>query len=693
MVTCMKATVCLLAFMLLTNVVFAQPSFTPQKLSASINSDWSEINPVLSPDGKTLYFVRVNHPENTYGDRDSEDIWVSTLQKDNSWSTATHVNSLNKSQYNGVLSVSDNGNTLLLHGVYNRRGNFWKKRGLSTSTKTGDEWSTPTKLKVKAYSRINRGQQSGVSMSADGNHLVFSFSKRSNGKRSNRANLFISEKKDNGKWRKPKKLKSLNSRFSEEAPFISADGKTLYFASDQKKKRQFDIYRSRRNDASAQGWEQPIALSDTINTASTWESYFKTNVKGSYAYFSSTKDTKGDADIFAVKVFEENPFVLVSGDVRNSVSSRLLKGKTFTILVNGKPADSVHINTDSATYTLKLPLQKSYSMAVSTANYTGIPETVDVSTIREFTRMKKNLKATPLPYVLVKGNLLISDSSNTIPASAKPYIMVDGKPADSVLLNTNEGTYSLKLKFGNTYSLQVNADLFQSQPETLDLTATDEYQEINKNLYAEEGKIAILTGTIIDKKTNQPIAKADEVSIKVEGLDTVRAVINTSGVYVLRLPLGSAYTISASAPNYYPVYENVDVSQKKVSTEISKDLIIVPIEVGQSIRINNIFFESGKSVLKKESFPELDRVAEFLVTSADIKIEIAGHTDNVGKPATNQKLSLARAKAVTNYLIKAGIAKERIAAKGYGSTKSVADNKTKEGKAKNRRVEFTILDK
>jgi outer membrane protein OmpA-like peptidoglycan-associated protein len=693
MITCTKGVFCLMAFILLSNAVLAQSSFTPHKLSSNINSDWSEINPVLSPDGKTLYFVRVNHPENTYGEKDSEDIWFSTLQKDNTWSTAARLNSLNEGRYNAVLSVSGDGNTLLLTGIYNKRGTFWKKRGLSTSSKIGGGWSTPAKLKVKALSRINRGRQSDASMSADGNFLVFSFSKRSNGKRSNRANLFMSEKKSNGKWSKPKKIKPLNSRFSEEAPFISAEGKTLYFSSDQKQKGQFDIYQSKRNDASEHDWSQPVALSDTINTASTWESYFKTNVKGSYAYFSSTKDTKGDADIFEVKVFEENPFVIASGDVRNSVSSRLLKGKTFTILVNGKPAENVRVSSDSATYTLKLPLRKSYSIAVATPNYSGVPETLDVSTVREFTQMKKNLKATPLPYVLVKGNLFTSDSSSRIPASAKPYITVDGKPADSVLLNANEGTYSLKLKFGTTYSLQVNADLFQSLPETLDLTAADEYQEIDKSLYAEEGKTATLTGTIIDKKTNQAIAKADEVSIKVEGLDTVRAVINASGVYVLRLPLGSAYTISASAPNYYPVYETVDISQEKGNIKIFKDLIIVPIEVGQSIRINNIFFESGKSVLKKESFPELDRVAEFLATSADIKIEIAGHTDNVGKPATNQKLSLARAKAVTNYLIKAGIAKERIIAKGYGISKPVADNKTKEGKAKNRRVEFTILDK
>jgi OOP family OmpA-OmpF porin len=118
-----------------------------------------------------------------------------------------------------------------------------------------------------------------------------------------------------------------------------------------------------------------------------------------------------------------------------------------------------------------------------------------------------------------------------------------------------------------------------------------------------------------------------------------------------------------------------------------------PIEVGQSIRLNNIFFETAKAVLKRESFPELDRVIDFLTQNSEIKIEIAGHTDNVGKVASNQKLSLARAKSVAAYLASKGIATDRIVSKGYGSSKPVAPNKTAAGKAQNRRVEFTILDK
>ena len=126
---------------------------------------------------------------------------------------------------------------------------------------------------------------------------------------------------------------------------------------------------------------------------------------------------------------------------------------------------------------------------------------------------------------------------------------------------------------------------------------------------------------------------------------------------------------------------------------LKRDLVLAPIEVGQSVKINNINFETGKSILKKESFEELDRVVNFLNTNKTIKIQIQGHTDNVGKPDKNLQLSKARAKAVIEYLSAQGIDPVRLTSEGFGQNVPVADNKTTAGKALNRRVEFKILGK
>ena len=127
--------------------------------------------------------------------------------------------------------------------------------------------------------------------------------------------------------------------------------------------------------------------------------------------------------------------------------------------------------------------------------------------------------------------------------------------------------------------------------------------------------------------------------------------------------------------------------------EFSLDLQLVPIEEGQTVRLNNIFFEYDKADLKKESFVELNRLVEFLKENETVKIEIAGHTDIIGSIDYNLALSQRRAQAVADYLIRSEIGKERMLVKGWGESKMVTSDDTDEGRQLNRRVEFTILKK
>ena len=107
---------------------------------------------------------------------------------------------------------------------------------------------------------------------------------------------------------------------------------------------------------------------------------------------------------------------------------------------------------------------------------------------------------------------------------------------------------------------------------------------------------------------------------------------------------------------------------------------------------SNLNFEVGKSVISASSYESLKLLNELLVKKPSFKLLIEGHTDNAGKAASNMKLSQTRADAVKKYFTENGIDPARITAKGFGPTKPIADNKTAAGKAKNRRVEFTILE-
>ena len=127
---------------------------------------------------------------------------------------------------------------------------------------------------------------------------------------------------------------------------------------------------------------------------------------------------------------------------------------------------------------------------------------------------------------------------------------------------------------------------------------------------------------------------------------------------------------------------------KEEITEVAPEL-----KVGESITLKNVFFQTGKYTLLDISIVELDKVVEMMQSHPSLRIELGGHTDNVGNEASNQKLSEQRAKAVYDYLVAHGVAADRLSYKGYGQTQPVADNSTPEGRRQNRRTVFTILEK
>jgi outer membrane protein OmpA-like peptidoglycan-associated protein len=139
--------------------------------------------------------------------------------------------------------------------------------------------------------------------------------------------------------------------------------------------------------------------------------------------------------------------------------------------------------------------------------------------------------------------------------------------------------------------------------------------------------------------------------------------------------------------------ENFDLPADAVYSEVVKDIPMKKLEVGVVIVLSNIFFDTGKATLRPESTAELERLQKLLTEQPTIKLEMSGHTDNVGKPLANKDLSQRRAQAVVTYLTQHGIATDRLIAAGYGDTRPVAPNTTKAGRQINRRTEFKVTGK
>jgi outer membrane protein OmpA-like peptidoglycan-associated protein len=169
---------------------------------------------------------------------------------------------------------------------------------------------------------------------------------------------------------------------------------------------------------------------------------------------------------------------------------------------------------------------------------------------------------------------------------------------------------------------------------------------------------------------------------------------DTNGRYLVRLPEQKRYGVEVTAKDYLFFARNLNLSEMEtVNDTIYKDFVLDKVEVGKKVVLENIYFETNSARLKPTSFPELDRVIKLMKNNPGLKLEISGHTDNVGSYLANKKLSENRAKSVVDYLVKEGIDQSRLTYEGYSFTRPIAPNDTPEGRQKNRRVEFEILEK
>ncbi|MDP4200571.1 MAG: OmpA family protein [Bacteroidota bacterium] len=203
---------------------------------------------------------------------------------------------------------------------------------------------------------------------------------------------------------------------------------------------------------------------------------------------------------------------------------------------------------------------------------------------------------------------------------------------------------------------------------------------------------AMVRGRALDKKTQKPIAAKIVYDVLPEGRPA--GVVNTdptTGAYNAILSSGAQYGIRAEAPGYYAISDNLDARDTTDDLQVTRDLELAPIEVGQVVRLNNVFFDLNEAILRPESFPELDRVVKLLKENPDLAIAVGGHTDNTGLEDKNMQLSIDRAAAVCAYITHAGITETRVSAKGFGDTKPIGSNDTDDGRRQNRRVEFAIV--
>ncbi len=325
---------------------FAQDTLT--SVGSFINTPYEETAPIISPDANSLYFVRIGDPKNN-GREDAADIWLSQKMPDGSWSRAVNAGApLNNRFANRVVGIVPNGYQLYLINTY-RKGNSQ----LAISERVGRTWSYPSKVVIDSLSANEENVD--FHLNSWGNIMVVSMARQD---AIGRRDLYVSIKKQDGTWSKPKHMGDvLNSRGDEGYVFIALDGKTLYFSSNgHRGKGGMDLFMSKRLDESWQSWSTPQNLGDNINDRSD-NQFISVAAEGEVAYLSTQNgDQKGD--IFTISLpeaFRPDPVVLVHG--------RLVKlGDDLSQVLDG-PQEVINLNFPQASSPLEQRSQ-SFQMVI-----------------------------------------------------------------------------------------------------------------------------------------------------------------------------------------------------------------------------------------------------------------------------------------------------------------------------------------
>ncbi len=423
------------------------------------------------------------------------------------------------------------------------------------------EYSKAMPMPGVVNTKFNEGAQC---VSADGKTVIITACNRPDGLGS--CDLYIMFLRD-GKWTKPQNLSSVNSRSWDSNPSLSADGRTLYFASSrQGGQGKTDIWKVEIDNMGI-AKSPPENLGKPINTS-----------------------------------FDEiSPFIHPDG-------------RTLYFASKGFPGMG-----DFDLYYSRLNAKNEWE----TPKNIGYP----INTHGEERSLIVNAKGSIAMFASSKGSKNLDIYSFEIPEDIKPVTV--------------------------TY----------------------------------------VKGYVYDVKTNKRL----EADCEMIDIESTKVVVNTkseknTGEYMVCLPVDKNYAFNVSKKGYLFYSENFSlIGLDDPSKPYIINIPLQPIENKITVVLKNVFFEFNSFELLPDSYAELNKVVEYMNDNPSMKIEIGGHTDNVGSKEYNKNLSTKRAKSVYDYLIEKGISKERLTYKGYDFSTPIADNTSEEGRAKNRRTEFKVV--
>lgn len=370
-------------------------SSEPENLGPNINSKAFELAPIISPDGKTIFFTRDEHPENI-GSANSQDIWFSTANENGNFTLAKNIGRpINNEMNNFMFSITPDGNAILLGNVYLPNGKM--SNGISISYASAGGWSFPKEVKIKKY--YNRYKTVGNHcLVSSGKVLLLSVQRDDS---YGGLDLYACYLQPDSSWSEPFNLgPDINTAADEISPFIAADGVTLYYStSGFPGYGDNDMFISKRKDESWLNWTKPQNMGKSINTNG-WDAHYTINASGEFAYYVSDKNPTGKSDIMRIKLpkgLKPAPVCLVSGKVINSKTNEPLEAKIiYEILPDGNEAGIAQSNPVTGEYKIVLPAGKQYGFLAEAKGFVAVNQNLDLTNVENYEEINRDLRLVPI---------------------------------------------------------------------------------------------------------------------------------------------------------------------------------------------------------------------------------------------------------------------------------------------------------
>ena len=480
-------------------------------------------------------------------------------------------------------------------------------------------------------------------ISADGTEIIFSSN------RTGDMDIYRAQKQGKRVWKSIEGISELNSEVDDIATSLAYDGQRLLLFKDVGE--QYDIFESKLNGLT---WSEPrLKMSKALNTTynETFASYDPEDIK---VYFITDGGYGGDKNIyFSGKKDAKETFWGEGQSAGQDVNTGFQEG-------------SVYLAPDGNTM---------YFCSQGHSSMGGYDVFVSYRDERGLWGKPENLG---FPINSPYDELYFSISANG------KFAYFSSNRADG-----NGGMDIYKATFWGEpkIPLVVTEDnLIASIASPIEDIYIPEAVEV-----AAANSLTVFKGRILDGLLQNPVEA--EIKIFDNATGDVYSVMRSNsatGKFLLSLPSGLNYGISVEADGYLFHSENFNLPEGSAYNMVNKDIELKNIDIGSKIALRNVFFDTGRSEVKIDSYAELDRLIQLMQDVPSLKIELSGHTDNVGSVTLNQNLSQKRAEAVRAYLVSRKVDGGRVTAIGYGDQKPVDNNNTKQGRANNRRTEFEI---